>query len=607
MTTDGYSKVNDRAATPHHFSADWWLDSKLLAIRKTERDTKAGKNITTIRLVKSDTEYSMRPFFNETACYKFPLNKPAGTNLDIFEQLAATSVYGRGYKYWHSTVYKGLVKAPGCPAAGCQRWDYYTASPHADYDDSRSNPHNATPPQPSLREWGRFWIAAPAVGGKAVRGMPVRLYVSYTKTEKQNKKTYTLTSNSTTTFVCGLPGRVSCGMPAAADFTPTVSCADMVGPGDQNRSGRDGGHGSNYLPPGGSWISGFRHHLPPEMGSAPVYSPTIVPPHLLEAVNSAVRIAEVNAEEGLGWRAAAIARWEELSRLDTLSMLRARLSIVPSLKFKPPVIQPQLQPAGSAQLIDPRNVTIPPEFDARKNWPTCISIGTLRNQGNCGACYAMAAVEVLEDRLCIQENYQQSPGKLGETDADAEANAGAPMCPAASAVGSSSSASKCLSAEYVISCDVHDSGCDGGYIDNAWMFLNTVGVPTEACDPYRHCQYPQLKNCTGPNATATLTKPGDALVPPSFLDSSLRPVQQDNVRVLLLDYPDPGFRHCMAWNSLCCASLRSSLQDTCPSTCRDGSEMVKVRAASAYAVGMPGDVIGFQKEIMQHGPVETGM
>ena len=544
--------MNDRAATAHYVSADWWVDRTLLAIRKTQRDTKAGKNITHIRLVNSDTEYSMRPFFNETACYKFPLNKPAGTDLDIFEQLVSTSVYGGSYKYWQSTVYKGLEKAPGCPATGCQKWAYYRTSSHADYDDSSgSNPHNVTPQPaplpPQLREWGEFWVA---VRKTPVGAMPVRMYISSVLTEQQNNKTYTSTVNSTTTFACGLPGRVSCGVPAAADFTPRVSCANMVGPGDQNRSDRDGGHDSKYLPPGGSWIAGFRHHLPPEMGSDPVYNPTVVLPHLLEAVNSAVRIAEVNAEEGLGWRAAAIPRWEELSRLDTLSMLRARLSIVPSLKLNLPVIQPRLQPADSVQSIDPGSVTIPAEFDARKHWPTCISIGTLRNQGNCGACYAMAAVEVLEDRLCIQENYQQVLGGLGETDAGAEANAGAPMCPAASAVGSSSPASKCLSAEYVISCDVHDSGCDGGYIDNAWMFLNAVGVPTEACDPYRHCQYPQLKNCTGPNATVTLTKPGDALVPPSSLDSSLRSVQHDNVRVLLLDCPDPGFRHCIAWNSL---------------------------------------------------------
>ena len=32
--------------------------------------------------------------------------------------------------------------------------------------------------------------------------------------------------------------------------------------------------------------------------------------------------------------------------------------------------------------------------------------------------------------------------------------------------------------------------------------MNVAGVPTEACDPYAHCKYPQLKNCTTPNATA---------------------------------------------------------------------------------------------------------
>jgi hypothetical protein len=52
-------------------------------------------------------------------------------------------------------------------------------------------------------------------------------------------------------------------------------------------------------------------------------------------------------------------------------------------------------------------------------------------------------------------------------------------------------------------------------------------------------------------------------------------------------------------------SLRS--QETCPSKCRDGSEMVRIRASSAYAAGMPGDVVSFQKEILQYGPVETGM
>jgi hypothetical protein len=547
-TTEGYSTVNDRAPSRHYSQADWWIDTTVLGIRKTFHDAKAGKNITLIKLVQTDSEYSMRPFFNETACYKFPLNKPAGSNVDIFHQIVSTDLYGGSYKYWNQTVYGGLVHAEGCPTSGCHRWSYDKfetldelppppVKPPHKRPPPPPPPHKRPPPPPPphkpnpphRREWGTFLLN---------NDIPVQIIISSVTIEHQNNKTYTSTMNSTTNFTCGLPSRVGCGKPSAADFKPTASCADMVGPGGPTKKNSSDSEGwRKYLPEVNSWVDGFRHHLPPEMGSDPVYNPTITPSHLLEAVNSPLRIAEVNADEDIGWRAAAIPRWEELSRLDTLPMLRARLSILPSLKVKLPTTQPlrRLQPASSKQ-IDADNVTIPREFDARKNWPSCISIGTLRNQGNCGACYAMAAVEVLEDRVCIQGNDPHTLGMLGAKDssAGAEANAAAPMCPAASSVDSNPSASKCLSAEYLISCDVHDSGCDGGYIDNAWKFLNANGVPSEACDPYRHCQYPQLKNCTEPNATAALSR--DALVP-SFLGSAHKSAQQENV-CMLLDCPD---------------------------------------------------------------------
>ena len=592
-TTEGFSTVNSRPAHVHHSSADYWVDSSALGIRKTHHDTKADKNFTTIKLIKTDAEYSMRPFFNETACYKFPLNKPSGKDVDIFHQIVANDMYGGIYKYWELTKYQGLLHGEGCPAKGCQRWAYYhettkpptaTVPPHAadGAPDSVMRrlpapppppplpppPHHGppAPPPPLLQEWGEFWLNGDTT---------VQIHLRSVTTEHQDNRTYTSTSNSTTKFRCGLPGRVSCGQPRAVDFSPTTSCADMIGPGGPTGKKNGSAYGWDEHQPAAAdgWIDGFSHHLPTGMGSDPVYSPAITPVHLLESVNSPWHIAEVNTEEGLGWRAAAIPRWDELSRLDMLPMLRARLSILPSLEVKRHHSQlhtrRRLEPAGARPEVRAGNDTIPREFDARKHWPSCISIGTLRNQGNCGACYAMAAVEVLEDRLCIQDKYNTlaqaagagaglrrpaaARGALGEATAGAEEKAAAPMCPSmvgTDAAGSSPSApvAKCLSAEYLISCDAHDSGCEGGYIDNAWRFLNLQGVPSEACDPYSHCQYPQLKNCTEPNATAahavtttTTTAVEKSVseaagasdyIPPSFMasGSSVESTAQANVR-----------------------------------------------------------------------------
>jgi len=36
----------------------------------------------------------------------------------------------------------------------------------------------------------------------------------------------------------------------------------------------------------------------------------------------------------------------------------------------------------------------------------------------------------------------------------------------------------------MLQCDSSDYGCDGGYLNNAWNFLATTGIPSDACDPY---------------------------------------------------------------------------------------------------------------------------
>merc|ERR1719265_99957 len=88
---------------------------------------------------------------------------------------------------------------------------------------------------------------------------------------------------------------------------------------------------------------------------------------------------------------------------------------------------------------------IPSEFDAAKNWPKCEKIiNDIRDQSNCGCCWAFAGAEAASDRMCI-------------------ATKGEIMVP--------------LSAEDVCFCGSGD-GCDGGQIDTPWDYIQHTGAVT---------------------------------------------------------------------------------------------------------------------------------
>jgi len=111
------------------------------------------------------------------------------------------------------------------------------------------------------------------------------------------------------------------------------------------------------------------------------------------------------------------------------------------------------------------NVYAPPaSFDARTQWPSCSSIKMIRDQSDCGSCWAFGAVETMSDRECIKRGYDVI-----------------------------------LSAEEMNSCRPICGDCGGGYPGCAFDSWITKGVVTEACLPYSlpGCDH-HIENSTNP-------------------------------------------------------------------------------------------------------------
>ncbi|XP_060845449.1 cathepsin B-like cysteine proteinase 6 [Rhopalosiphum padi] len=102
----------------------------------------------------------------------------------------------------------------------------------------------------------------------------------------------------------------------------------------------------------------------------------------------------------------------------------------------------------------------PKKFDARKYWRHCKTIGTVRDQGNCGSCWAFGTTGAFSDRLCIA-----SKGKYNQLVSTEELT----FC--------------CRNCGY---------GCNGGLPIRAWLYFRSHGLVSggdynsaEGCQPYQ--------------------------------------------------------------------------------------------------------------------------
>lgn len=129
---------------------------------------------------------------------------------------------------------------------------------------------------------------------------------------------------------------------------------------------------------------------------------------------------------------------------------------------------------------------IPEEFDSRQAWPNCPTIKEIRDQGNCGSCWAISAVEAMSDRICVATQAGQN---------------------------------RHLSTEDLLACcKTCGFGCNGGYPAAAWEYFKRTGICTggnyksnEGCKPYsiEDCEHHgsgQRPPCQGESKTPKCDK-----------------------------------------------------------------------------------------------------
>jgi len=104
----------------------------------------------------------------------------------------------------------------------------------------------------------------------------------------------------------------------------------------------------------------------------------------------------------------------------------------------------------AGNLVRAANVTgtgddLPDTFDSKDNWPQCAKvIGEIRDQSDCGCCWAFGAAEAASDRMCIATN----------------ATMAYPL----------SAQDMCFCAE--------TNGCNGGQLYTAWRRIKNSGLVT---------------------------------------------------------------------------------------------------------------------------------
>merc|ERR550537_590478 len=177
-------------------------------------------------------------------------------------------------------------------------------------------------------------------------------------------------------------------------------------------------------------------------------------------------IEDINSQDGSTWVAGRNPRFEGATLHDIKKLLGTLQNTDPTknLPYKAPE----------------KLVELPAEFDWRTDprAANCPSLKEIRDQANCGSCWAFGSVEAMSDRICIASGGKDTTH---------------------------------LSAEDVTSCDrLGDMGCNGGIPSTAYTYYKDTGIvdggnygDKSMCYSYQlapcahHSASTKYKNCTG--------------------------------------------------------------------------------------------------------------
>jgi len=149
---------------------------------------------------------------------------------------------------------------------------------------------------------------------------------------------------------------------------------------------------------------------------------------------------------------------------------------------------------------DVDELQLPESFDPREKWPECPTLKEVRDQGDCGSCWAFGATEAMSDRICIHSG--------GKTNVH-------------------------VSAEDLLSC-CHvfcGMGCNGGFPRAAWEYYKWMGLVSggqyhseQGCRPY------SIPACEHHNNKTRLPACSSSILPTPHCDRHCEPSYKSSYR-----------------------------------------------------------------------------